>query len=139
EWARAGAADARRAGTAAGARLYGMLGNDTALGGGGDDIVNTGEGGVFPGAQSLDGGAGNDKLYVSGTNFNDRITVWDPDGNNATSGSTLIATVDNPPHPVTASPVPNTAASRHPAHASPLATAHLPPPPTSHSGARHAP
>jgi hypothetical protein len=76
-------------------RLYGQAGNDTVLGGAGNDIVNAGDG--FN--QLMDGGSGADKLYINGTNGDDRITVWDPDGNNAALGPTLVAAVTDPAQP----------------------------------------
>jgi Ca2+-binding RTX toxin-like protein len=77
-------------------RLFGMIGNDTVMGEDGADIVSVDTGGTAGQTQTLNGGTGNDLLLVTGTSFNDRITVWDPDGNLGAIGSTLTVTVSNP-------------------------------------------
>ncbi|MFV1968498.1 MAG: proprotein convertase P-domain-containing protein, partial [Pirellulaceae bacterium] len=88
-------------------RLYGMIGTDTVDGGAGVDVVSVGPGGVGGQTQSLSGGTGNDYLFIDGTDANDSINVWDPDGTTASIGTSLMARVSSRAGDVTSGTIVN--------------------------------
>ncbi len=78
-------------------RLFGGLGVDTINGGAGNDLLSVG-----PGLnQTLDAGVDGDadRIVIGGTEFNDHVTVFDPDGNPNAISSSLTATVVSPVNP----------------------------------------